>query len=122
VSTSDHHSAYLAKAIAALTPEGHRRVDELLEQLGEAAGNHEAVALFATARKAEADLGPTGVAEQAARRTLSAESWTSCSPGSGRFAINRPSTTSPTGRTPSWRCWKMKPTTRADLGRRGLRR
>jgi hypothetical protein len=71
VSTSDHHSAYLAKAVAALTPEGHRRVDELLEQLGEAAGNHEAVALFATARKAEADLGPTGVAEQAARRTLS---------------------------------------------------
>ena len=59
VSTSDHHSAYLAKAIAALTPEGHRRVDELLEQLGEAAGNHEAVALFATARRAETDLGPT---------------------------------------------------------------
>ena len=72
MSTSDHHSAYLAKAIAALTPEGHRRVDELLEQLGEAAGNHEAVALFATARKAEADLGPTAAGEEARlRRTLS---------------------------------------------------
>ena len=65
MSTSDHHSAYLAKAIAALTPEGHRRVDALLEQLGEAAGNHEAVAFFATARRAEADLGPTDAAERA---------------------------------------------------------
>ena len=72
MSTSDHHSAYLAKAIAALTPEGHRRVDELLEQLAEAAGNHEAVALFATAREAEADLGPTDAGEEAGpRRTLS---------------------------------------------------
>jgi hypothetical protein len=69
VSPSDHHSAYLARAIAALTPEGHRRVDELLEQLGEAAGNHEAVALFATARRAEAAVGPTEVADP--RRTLS---------------------------------------------------
>jgi hypothetical protein len=68
VSPSDHHSAHLAKTIAALTPEGHRRVDELLEQLGEVAGDHEAVALFATTRKAEADLGPTDVAE---RRPLS---------------------------------------------------
>ncbi len=71
MSTSDHHSAYLARAIAALTPEGHRRVDELLEQLAEAAGSHEAVALFATARKAEAELGPTGVAEPG--RTLTRE-------------------------------------------------
>ena len=29
----DHHSAYLARAVAALTPQGHERVDELLEQL-----------------------------------------------------------------------------------------
>ena len=71
MSTSDHHSAYLAKAIAALTPEGHRRVDELLEQLAEAAGNHEAVVLFATARKAEADLGSTDAGERAdPRRAL----------------------------------------------------
>ena len=72
MSTSDHHSAYLAKVVAALTPEGHRRVDELLEQLGEAAGSHEAVALFATARRAETDLGPTDAGEEAGpRRTLS---------------------------------------------------
>ena len=29
----DHHSEYLAKTIAALTPEGHVRVDELLDEL-----------------------------------------------------------------------------------------
>jgi len=55
VSTTDHHSEYLAKAIGALTPEGHKRVDELLEQLAEVVGDHEAVARFAAARKAEAD-------------------------------------------------------------------
>ena len=27
--SSDHHSAYMAKALAALPPAGHRRVDEL---------------------------------------------------------------------------------------------
>ena len=74
MSTSDHHSAYLAKAIAALTPEGHRRVDEILEQLAEVAGGHDAVARFATARKAEAELGPTDVAESdLASRTLTRE-------------------------------------------------
>jgi hypothetical protein len=57
VSTTDHHSKYLAKAIDSLTPEGRNRVDELLEQLGEGAGAHEAVASFAAARKAEADVG-----------------------------------------------------------------
>ena len=57
MSTTDHHSEYLAKAIGALTSEGHRRVDELLEQLTEAVGDHEAVARFAAARKAEADVG-----------------------------------------------------------------
>jgi hypothetical protein len=62
MTTSDHHSAYLAKAIAALTPEGHRRVDELLEQLAEAAGNHEAVVRFAATRRSEADVGPTNAA------------------------------------------------------------
>jgi hypothetical protein len=57
VSKTDHHSAYLAKAIDALTPEGQKRVDELLDQLAEVAGDHEAVARFAAARKAEADAG-----------------------------------------------------------------
>jgi hypothetical protein len=70
VSTADHHSAYLAKAIASLTPEGHRRVDELLEQLAELAGGHDAVAQFATTRKAEAVLGPTDSAEPGVPRRM----------------------------------------------------
>ena len=57
MSTTDHHSEYLAKALDALTPEGHKRVDELLDQLAEVVGDHEAVARFAAARKAEADAG-----------------------------------------------------------------
>jgi hypothetical protein len=61
----DHHSTYLARAIAALTPEGRRRVDELLDQLADLAGSHEAVARFATARKAEADLGRTALVDDA---------------------------------------------------------
>jgi hypothetical protein len=67
---ADHHSTYLARAIAALTPEGHRRVDELLDQLAELAGSHEAVARFATARKVEADLGRTPLAGDAEGRTF----------------------------------------------------
>lgn len=59
MSTTDHHSEYLAKAIGALTPEGHQRVDELLGQLAEVVGDHEAVARFAAARKVEADVGRT---------------------------------------------------------------
>ncbi len=59
MSTSDHHTAYLARAVAALTPQGHQRVDELLDQLSEAVGNRGALALLATAWKAEADLGRT---------------------------------------------------------------
>ena len=30
-STPDHHSAYLTRTVAALTPQGHKRVDELLD-------------------------------------------------------------------------------------------
>ena len=55
--TTDHHSEYLSRAIAALTPEGRRRVDEVLEQLVEVVGDHEWVVRFAMARKAEADAG-----------------------------------------------------------------
>ena len=57
VSTTDHHSDYLAKALAALTPAGRERVDELLDQLAAVVGDHEAVARFAAARKTEADSG-----------------------------------------------------------------
>ena len=55
MSTSDHHSEYIARAVAALEPEGHRRVDELLEQLAQAAGGHEALVRFAKAREAESE-------------------------------------------------------------------
>jgi hypothetical protein len=54
---SDHHSEYLAQALAALTPEGRERADELLEQLAQAGGNREWVVRFAKAREAEADVG-----------------------------------------------------------------
>ena len=58
--TSDHHSAYLAKALAALTPAGHERVDELLDQLTEVVGNRERLVRFARARREEADAGRPG--------------------------------------------------------------
>jgi len=59
---NDHHSEYLARAVAALTPEGRRRVDELLEQLAKVVGGHEQVLRFAKSREAEADLGLTNLA------------------------------------------------------------
>ena len=55
--TTDHHSEYLARAVASLTPEGRERVDELLRELAALVGGHEAVARFAAARKSEADSG-----------------------------------------------------------------
>ena len=57
MSAGDHHSEYLARAVAALTTEGRERVDELLGQLGEATARDERVARFALARKAEVDAG-----------------------------------------------------------------
>ena len=48
---------YLAKALAALTPEGRARVDELLDELVESAGGDERVVRFARARRAEVDSG-----------------------------------------------------------------
>jgi hypothetical protein len=59
--TTDHHSEYLETAREALTPEGRKRVDELLEELDQAGGNHESVLRFARVREAEADAGHTGV-------------------------------------------------------------
>ena len=59
--TSDHHSEYLARAVAALTPEGRARVDQLLDQLAEAGASREWVVRFATARHAEADAGRTDI-------------------------------------------------------------
>jgi len=53
----DHHTEYVASAVAALTPEGRARVDELLDQLAAAAGGREWVDRFAAVRRAEADAG-----------------------------------------------------------------
>ena len=58
---TDHHSEYLARAVTALTPEGRRRVDELLDELAAAGRGREWVVRFATAREAEADAGRTDV-------------------------------------------------------------
>jgi hypothetical protein len=55
--TGDHHTAYLAPAVAALTPEGRQRVDEILDQLAGAAGGRERLLRFAGARRVEADDG-----------------------------------------------------------------
>ena len=64
--TSDHHSVYLTQAVAALTPDGHRRVDELLEQLSAAVTNREWLIRFAGARRLEADTGRVDSARDAA--------------------------------------------------------
>ena len=69
MSGTDHHSAYLARAVAALTPEGHRRVDELLDGLAGLVGDHPWLVAFAKARREEADEGqleplPTEPAER----------------------------------------------------------
>lgn len=55
----DHHSEYLARAVAALTPEGRRRAALLLAQLQDAAVGDEPVVRFAADRKAELDPGHT---------------------------------------------------------------
>jgi hypothetical protein len=70
---ADHHSAYLAQAVAGLTVEGRRRVDELLDQLVASAGGHPSVVRFAKARKAEADTSsvePTDPGPPLAKREL----------------------------------------------------
>ncbi len=64
--TPDHHSVYLTQALAALTPDGHRRVDELLEQLSAAVTNREWLIRFAGARREEADTGRVDPAQDAA--------------------------------------------------------
>ena len=68
---TDRHSEYLARALAALTPEGHRRVDELLDQLADAVGDREWLVRFAKARRSEADAGrPAADGEERLGRTL----------------------------------------------------
>ena len=60
---ADHHSEYLARAVAALTPEGRKRVDELLDELALAGRGREWVVSFALAREAEVDAGQAGTAQ-----------------------------------------------------------
>jgi len=55
VSNGDPHAEYLARAVGALTPEGHRRVDELLDGLVGSVGYHAWLVAFATQRRHEAD-------------------------------------------------------------------
>ena len=52
MNTPDHHSEYLARAVAALTPQGRERVDELLDQLADAAADRDELVRFAKARRA----------------------------------------------------------------------
>jgi hypothetical protein len=63
VSTDDHHSAYLSRALTGLTPAGRARIDELLDELVAAAGGHGAVVRFAAARRAEVARSETDVTE-----------------------------------------------------------
>jgi hypothetical protein len=91
VTTGDHHSAYLARAVASLTPEGHRRVDELLEQLAQAVGDREGLVRFAKAREAEADLGRAGAGIEAdAAGTLSPDEIRGLTVGFGTIRDEEP--------------------------------
>ena len=99
--STDHHTEYLAKAIDALSPEGRNRVDELLEQLAEVVGDHDAVASFAAAREAEVDAGGLAAGVGPEERALSPQELDLGYPASGRSVIRSPETTSRTGRTPS---------------------
>jgi hypothetical protein len=60
----DHHSEYLARAVAALTPEGRARVDELLDELVRAGAGDRWIVRFAQVREAEADSGEPSTAEE----------------------------------------------------------
>lgn len=71
---TDHHGEYLAGAVAALTPKGRKRVDRLLEQLLEAAGDRTEIVRFGQALKDEVDEGATNPdAEAASGRMLNGE-------------------------------------------------
>jgi hypothetical protein len=73
LSADDHHSVYVARALAALTPAGRARVDELLAQLAAAVGGREPLIRFAMALKAEADLGRTTLPEAGMGQGLTAQ-------------------------------------------------
>lgn len=60
--TRDHHTAYLAKTVAALSPDGRARVDELLAELAEAGHDRAALVEFAHNRRQEADTSKLSAA------------------------------------------------------------
>jgi hypothetical protein len=55
--SADHHREYLSRAVAALTPEGHQRVDTILDELAGAVSERTWLLAFAKARESEADSG-----------------------------------------------------------------
>ena len=74
MNTTDHHSQYLARTLAALTPKGRKRVDELLDQLAVAGRSREWVLRFALAREVEVDTGgPVTPADEEPAERLSDE-------------------------------------------------
>src|SRR5580765_6914663 len=105
VSTKNHHSKYLAKAVAALTPEGRKRVDELLDQLAVAGRSREWVVHFAMAREAEVEAGRTDASQtDEADDRLNEEEIDGLTAGFMTIRDKSPSTTSPTGQTRCWLC------------------
>jgi hypothetical protein len=60
---SDHHTAYLTRALSELTPEGRERAEQLMVELTQAANNHACVVQFARDRDAELKSGHVGAVE-----------------------------------------------------------
>src|ERR1700760_4334278 len=87
---TDHHSAYLARTVAALTPEGHARVDELLGQLTVAAAHREWLLRFAKARRTEADTGHLDGPDDDPAARLSRAELDAPSPGSATIRDQEP--------------------------------
>jgi hypothetical protein len=73
VAANDHHSVYLARAVAGLTPAGHARVDELLDGLVEAVGGREPLVRYAQGLRVRADVGRTTGSETDAAHGLTAQ-------------------------------------------------
>jgi hypothetical protein len=65
VESADHHSDYLAKAVADLTADGRERVAELLRELAESFADRPSLVGFASARAAEFATGRVGAAQDA---------------------------------------------------------
>jgi hypothetical protein len=62
VHTRDHHTQYLAKTVAALSPDGRARVNELLAELAKAGHDRAALLEFAHSRQQEAETSTLAAA------------------------------------------------------------